>query len=146
MQNNIKKYGNQRQIAAFECLLSGGFKTADDAQEYFNAMGSFYSKSPELDSNSPWYKANFNHEAFNCGFGLNGFLHSFDYTDSLAKITCPTLVMIGEEDWIFPVEYSKVLAQKIPQAQLKIFPNCGHTLATDANQQYLAEMREFLRT
>lgn len=142
VENNIKQYGNQRQVAAFECLLQGGFKTAEDAQEYFNAMSSFYSKSS---SNSLlWSKPNFNYEAFNCGFGTNGFLHTFDYTESLAKINCPTLIMVGEEDWIFPSQYSKVMAQQIPLARLKIFSGCGHTLAADVNQEYLTAIREFL--
>ena len=47
-------------------------------------------------------------------------------TDLLSKITCPTTVLVGEQDIPF-VEPSKNLASAIPNAQLVSIPYAGHS-------------------
>lgn len=41
-------------------------------------------------------------------------------------ITCPTLVICGEDDGMTPPENSSQLAAMIPGAQLRFIPQCGH--------------------
>ncbi len=41
-------------------------------------------------------------------------------------ITCPTLVLWGQQDRILPVRSAQRFAAALPRADLQIFPNCGH--------------------
>lgn len=41
-------------------------------------------------------------------------------------ITCPTLVLWGQQDRILPVRSAQRFAADLPCADLNIFPNCGH--------------------
>ena len=41
-------------------------------------------------------------------------------------ITCPALVLWGEQDRILPVRSAQLFAAALPRADLHIFPNCGH--------------------
>ena len=41
-------------------------------------------------------------------------------------ITCPTLVLWGQQDRILPVRSAQLFAAALPRADLHIFPNCGH--------------------
>jgi pimeloyl-ACP methyl ester carboxylesterase len=45
---------------------------------------------------------------------------------SLPTITQPTLIVWGEFDRIIPVKHAYIAAAALPNAQLAIFPNCGH--------------------
>ena len=49
-----------------------------------------------------------------------------DSTQTLGTISCPTLVMYGEEDKLCPVDLHREMADKIHGATLKVIENCGH--------------------
>lgn len=44
----------------------------------------------------------------------------------LGAITCPALVVVGEDDGMTPPENSRQLAAMIPGARLEYIPRCGH--------------------
>lgn len=44
----------------------------------------------------------------------------------LGSIRCPTLVLVGRDDALTPVELSEEIAAGIPGAKLEIIPECGH--------------------
>jgi pimeloyl-ACP methyl ester carboxylesterase len=50
----------------------------------------------------------------------------FSSLDELHMIKAPTLVMHGEKDAWIPVENSKVIAEKIPNAKLMLLDKSGH--------------------
>jgi pimeloyl-ACP methyl ester carboxylesterase len=49
-----------------------------------------------------------------------------DSTATLAGITCPALVLCGDEDRLCPPELHREMAALIPNAVLEIVPSCGH--------------------
>ncbi len=49
-----------------------------------------------------------------------------DLTKELSKITCPTLVVGSEEDFITPLKEQRKIANLIPNSEFVILPNCGH--------------------
>ncbi len=49
-----------------------------------------------------------------------------DSTDLLPKITCPTLILVGEEDTITPPADAQLMAERIPNAQLVTIPHAAH--------------------
>ena len=49
-----------------------------------------------------------------------------DPTDLLAKITCPTLVLVGAEDQWSPIAQHREIAAQIPNSTLAIIEEAGH--------------------
>ncbi|NPA34451.1 MAG: alpha/beta hydrolase [Chlorobi bacterium] len=65
--------------------------------------------------------------------------------DELHKIKAPSLVMVGEDDIARPVEEAKQLVELIPNAELKIIPNAGHSSALENPQEFNKAMETFLK-
>lgn len=42
------------------------------------------------------------------------------------KIRCPALVICGQDDLLKPVKFSRLIAEKIPQSEFVILPDCAH--------------------
>ena len=57
-----------------------------------------------------------------------------DSYDHLHEIRVPALVMAGEADRVIPVENARLLASRIPHAELVTFPNTGHLLVEMAGK------------
>ena len=55
-----------------------------------------------------------------------------DTWDELPSIATPTLVLHGEADILIPPENGRLLADRIPGAELVLVPGAGHMLQTDA--------------
>ena len=53
-------------------------------------------------------------------------LNRKDRNAELAKITCPTLVMCGNEDALIPAPLQQKMANDIPDAEFRIVDKCGH--------------------
>ena len=51
-----------------------------------------------------------------------------DLRPHLHAITCPTLVVCGQDDGLTPPECSQELANAVPGAQLRLLADCGHML------------------
>jgi 3-oxoadipate enol-lactonase len=57
---------------------------------------------------------------------LRGMAVRPDRRGDLAKISVPTLVLVGEEDVITPPAVARSLAEAIPGARLEVIPKAGH--------------------
>ena len=66
-----------------------------------------------------------------------------DAWDLLPEIAVPTLVIGGEQDLVLGGEASRALAERIPGAQLKMYPQWGHGLYEEAID-FLPTIRTFL--
>jgi len=49
-----------------------------------------------------------------------------DALATLARVHCPTLVMVGDEDTLTPPKLAHEIADAVPGARLKIIEGCGH--------------------
>lgn len=70
--------------------------------------------------------------------------NAFDMMDRVTEITQPTLVMCGSDDRLTPPRYSQFLADRIPDAQLKVIPNAGHMVMQEQPQAVAEELTAFL--
>jgi proline iminopeptidase len=72
--------------------------------------------------------------------------HSFDMMADLSRITCPTLVIGGEDDPMTPIQSQIDIAAALPAhlARFERFADCGHGIVADAPETYLAMIREFV--
>jgi 3-oxoadipate enol-lactonase len=62
----------------------------------------------------------------------------------LGHITAPTLVVHGEQDAVMPPANGRLLARRIPGAQLMMWPDAGHLYIIDEPRANL-EIARFLR-
>jgi proline iminopeptidase len=69
---------------------------------------------------------------------------NYDIKHLLPSITAPTLVTVGRHDWITPVSCSETIAELIPNAELRVFEQSGHSPQVEEAELWEATMREFL--
>ncbi|MBU1193652.1 MAG: alpha/beta hydrolase [Proteobacteria bacterium] len=58
--------------------------------------------------------------------------------EGLQKITCPTLILVGQKDELF-LESSQLMTEHIPEARLEILEGAGHMLAIE-RPEFLSRM------
>jgi 3-oxoadipate enol-lactonase len=68
-----------------------------------------------------------------------------DSTDLLNIITCPTLVLVGEQDALTPPELAQDYAARIPGAQFVVIPYAGHLSNLEQPQAFLQAVSGFLQ-
>lgn len=65
-------------------------------------------------------------------------------TDRLSGITCPTLVVYGDEDLITLPRYNQTVAARIPGAQTVVIPGAGHLAWVERGAEVNAAIDQFL--
>ena len=68
-----------------------------------------------------------------------------DTYERLSQIKAPTLVIVGDADRIIPAENSRILASRIPNAELVILENAGHDFFVEAAAECNRAILDFLR-
>lgn len=67
-----------------------------------------------------------------------------DATAALAEIQTPTLVLCAQDDILTPPYQSRLLAENIPHAELKIVPHGGHSFSETETDLFNQITREFI--
>jgi proline iminopeptidase len=75
-----------------------------------------------------------------------GESHTFNMLPELGRISCPTLVLGGEDDPMHPIECQADIAAALPPqlTQFERFANCGHAVIPDAPEPAMAVIRNFI--
>jgi 3-oxoadipate enol-lactonase len=73
-------------------------------------------------------------------------LQTFDTYDRLPQIKCPTLVITGKDDALIPWDNSRLIAGRIPGAQLRILEPAGHCFWLEQPEQSHEAIEHFLET
>jgi non-heme chloroperoxidase len=68
-----------------------------------------------------------------------------DYVLELREIKAPTLVLWGEQDALFPREEQERLAEAIPGATLKVYPESGHAAHWERPEEVVRDLEAFMR-
>jgi pimeloyl-ACP methyl ester carboxylesterase len=66
----------------------------------------------------------------------------YDLADGLAKMTVPTLIMTGDEDWPC-LEPDLFLKRTIPSAALVVLPNSGHVINLEEPARFNRAVADF---
>lgn len=72
-------------------------------------------------------------------------LRRYDSRPDLPKVTTPTLVLVGAEDILTPVEQSAEIAHLIPGARLQVLPRGGHGMALEYTSDVVRAIIAFLK-
>ncbi len=80
----------------------------------------------------------------NTQLGVQGQRPSlYDLVEDMRRLTIPTLVLTGDEDWpcLAP---SLLMKREIPSAALSVMPNCGHTINIEDPDQFNRLVGDFI--
>ena len=75
---------------------------------------------------------------------LLGMAEREDQTPLLARITCPTLILVGREDPITPVQDSEKMHREIAGSRLVVIDNASHVSNLERTEQFNDELVRFL--
>lgn len=64
----------------------------------------------------------------------------------LSQITCPVLLMTGDEDVVAPPAMSRKMEEQLKRVRTVILPRCGHWTTFERPEEVNRELRGFLRT
>ena len=56
----------------------------------------------------------------------------------------PVLVTVGRYDWVTPVSCSETIARLVPNAELVIFENSGHSPQNEERDLFQRTIRDFM--
>lgn len=69
----------------------------------------------------------------------------FNAEDRVSQIQNPTLVVGAADDRVMPVENSRFLAERIPNAKLVVLKGCGHLVPIEKAEEFNEVVLRFLR-
>lgn len=69
-----------------------------------------------------------------------------DSSDLLSKISCPTLVLVGEHDALTPPEVARAYASQIAGARFATIPYAGHLSNLEQPEAFHMVLHDFLRS
>ncbi len=67
-----------------------------------------------------------------------------DMTDSLSKISVPTLIIVGENDKVTPPSEAELMHSKIRGSRLAVIRDAGHISNLENNQEFNSALQDFL--
>jgi len=70
----------------------------------------------------------------------------FDVMNSIHEILIPTLIVVGQDDVLTPIKYSKFLADKIKGSSLVTIPNAGHLVMLEQPNDFNAAVQQFVNS
>ena len=76
-------------------------------------------------------------------FVIDGNLTSVEYTERLATIKVPTLMVVGDHDETDP-ELSRAMMERIAGSKMAVIPNSGHMNFVDQPAKWLKAVGDFL--
>lgn len=71
--------------------------------------------------------------------------HAFDINDRAQNMTQPTLIILGQDDPLFPMPLAEDYQKILPKAKMIIYQNCGHAILLEKADQLSQDIREFLK-
>jgi proline iminopeptidase len=54
------------------------------------------------------------------------------------------LIIVGDQDWICPPSQSRLMAARIPNAQLEVFVGANHSVHMEKNGEVIATIRRWI--
>lgn len=121
--------------------------TVEDNEDYvrcFTAIAPLYDVNFDAEKSAARIASTrFNYETRNFAFAHN--LPNYDIREQLKSMPVPTLITVGRHDWITPVAASEEIHELLPNSELVVFENSGHSPQKEQSAEWLAAIRDFLK-
>lgn len=76
--------------------------------------------------------------------GLCDAFLRIDFTKDLARIGCPTLVVVAEHDILKGERFARIIADHVRGSVLRVIPGAGHAVVVERPAEVAAAVAEFL--
>lgn len=144
MMANVEKKNPTPEI--IEALNAPAATTEEGFREQFKIMQPlyFYEFNSEIEdmTNKIIDKMIFNHEAAAVGEEL---LLNYNVSSQLNEIEVPTLILVGEDDFICPPSQAQRMHDSIPNSKLYIFKRCGHYPFYEVPDEFFRIVRDWFK-
>ena len=120
-------------------------KLGRDASDTVTGPGSFEGGEFKIERYEPRSKESDPRAKFAFYYGISA-LYENPLTPRLAGITCPVLILIGEDDKLAGVGGSVKMSRAIPGSQLRIVPGSGHTVLSSTPETARREILDFIES
>lgn len=70
---------------------------------------------------------------------------TYDFTDEIKQVQCPTLIMWGDSDGLVNVEAAPRFHEDIPNSELLIYENMGHVPMEEIPERSVQDFMDFLK-
>ena len=77
-------------------------------------------------------------------FAGRHLLNGWSVTERLSQINVPTLVMAGQQDFVYPPEAQHELANGVPGARLRLIDEAGHSPHDEQPDEVFAALAKFI--
>ncbi len=71
--------------------------------------------------------------------------NEFDAMDKVNTISLPTCIIVGEQDKLTPVKYSRHLNEAIKGSRLSVIPHAGHLVSMEQPEAFNKSLGDFVR-
>ncbi|GIL34829.1 alpha/beta fold hydrolase [Phycicoccus sp. DTK01] len=131
-------------LAKFERIMDGAVRDDEDLRDCWAEILPLYDHvyDPEAVARKV-EQTPYRYRTHNWAFTEN--MPRYDVTGRLGSVTCPTLVLVGRDDWITPVACSERIADLVPDARLVVFEESGHSPQVEEADKFRSIVRSFLQ-
>lgn len=70
----------------------------------------------------------------------------YDINSKAHNISHPTLIILAEDDPIFPIALADDYRKALPEAKMIIYENCGHAVILEKAERLNVDIRDFLKS
>ena len=92
-----------------------------------------------------WYITEMDRTSSTIGRKLQAYLETLDFRDHLKEIAVPTLLLVGEEAPMSPLDQQQFMAAaQIPNCRLAVYPKLGHGINVLKPEWCAEQIRGFL--
>ena len=127
----------------FHRYWEGKITSDQDLKERWAELIPLYDKNYDAFASAAKVEAGFyRYEAHNACMSINK--PNYDVKPFLPKITAPTLITVGRHDWVTPVASSETIHRLIPNSELVIFENSGHSPQSEEGELFQKTLRSFI--
>lgn len=70
---------------------------------------------------------------------------TYEYSDEIKQVQCPTLIMWGDQDMLVNVEAAPRFHEDIPNSELLIYENMGHVPMEEIPERSVKDFMDFLK-
>jgi proline iminopeptidase len=141
---NARRQATPEQWTAYRSLWDGSLPDDQSFRRAFETIRPLYFHDKALAAAANVARADTRYRIAVRQFIIAHEYATYDCRAELARITCPTLVMVGRHDWICPVDQAEEIHRLIPQSELAIFEASGHSPQTEEREAFTRRLAAFL--
>ncbi|HXD08547.1 MAG TPA: alpha/beta hydrolase [Anaerolineales bacterium] len=146
----VQKFKDQpwfeKSFAALKAEWAGEYKTDEDMARLWAEEMKFYFK--QFDGRAEAYHERTKDLPINIA-SLKIFndkeATTMDLRPHLKKITVPTLVIVGQHDFITNVAMAEEMVKRIPNARLEVFEDSGHFALVEEPEKFYEIIKQFVK-